>query len=181
MEAADSLPRGGEGAEKRHYSPHEQICFLGGAEVGCRLLGARDSVAQGGASIAGSLADFGGFGTELRDVAVLGLCGGGSVGGMAGRHRIHEGSDAHGGVIGFVLDFLGSGEFAEGSVVGAFGVGGVALQGGQDIWVRFEHVENDGGIGVGGVEFGAGEVIECDGFEALGAGEEPLGLGELFD
>jgi hypothetical protein len=32
MEAADSLPRGGEGAEKRHYSPREQICFLGGAE-----------------------------------------------------------------------------------------------------------------------------------------------------
>jgi hypothetical protein len=32
MEAADSLPRGVEGAEKRHYNPREQICFFGGAE-----------------------------------------------------------------------------------------------------------------------------------------------------
>jgi hypothetical protein len=26
------FPRGVESAEKRHYNPREQICFLGGAE-----------------------------------------------------------------------------------------------------------------------------------------------------
>ncbi len=82
---------------------------------------------------------------------------------------------------GFVLYFPGGGEFVEGFVIGALGLGGEAGEGRQSVATGFFELPDDARVGIVGVRLIEDDKVEGEGFEAAGSGELPAGDGHLFN